>query len=76
MRVRSPRQNLVVLTRDHFQAAVILLEELGSEAEDEIFDHLLEVARANDEEAAHRWLCVLAALHELQSTHHPAGLVH
>lgn len=74
--MRTARQNLVVLTRDHFQAALISIEELGSEAENEIFDHLLEVARGNDEEAAHRWLCVLAALHELQSTHQPAGLVH
>jgi predicted Zn-ribbon and HTH transcriptional regulator len=76
MTLRPSRQNLVFLNRGHFQAAAIILEELGPEAEDEICDHLSEVARANDEEGAHLWLCVLAALYELQSTHCPTGLVH
>jgi hypothetical protein len=69
-------QYLITLTPGHYRAAKIVLDQRGPQAEDEIFAYLQQMADCGNQEGAHLWLCVLAALQDLQATQPASATLH
>jgi hypothetical protein len=70
------RQDGADLVLDHYRAARVVMDELGTAAEQAILQHINRMIAQNDNESAHLWRCVLAAYDEMQIMQPGGALLH